>query len=287
MLSASTSVEIDDGRADAQAFASHTMVGFGVVAGIGQEAVDFQIPARLKHRRLKKFHVVAGSNARQSRGDQMGLGVTDDRQLGEFSFAVSPVAVAEATGVMRRTKGCFQARGIDGRLGIGIDQSSITSICEDRAEQAFKTPFFARRLRAWNRVVGWGTFLSPKASRRSEKSAKSAMIPRSSVLKNCSRTRMASSWCWVKSLFENFDEYAGIALEATCRAFLANATGDRVDTRRSGVVSMNSIMRQNHKKGFQQSRFNRLCISSGENSNSKTRPEAGPAKRCLVYRYNF
>jgi hypothetical protein len=115
------------------------------------------------------------------------------------------------------------------------------SISEDRAEQAFKSPFFARRWRAWKSVVWCGSFffLSPNARRRSDQSAKYATMPRSSVLRNCSSARIARSWCWVKSFLEYFDEYAGTAWRATCRAFLANATGERVATRRL-AVSINS-----------------------------------------------
>jgi hypothetical protein len=40
----------------------------------------------------------------------------------------------------------------------------------------------------------------------------------------------------VKSVMENFEAYAGMASEAICTAFLANATGERVVRRK--VVSM-------------------------------------------------
>jgi hypothetical protein len=253
---ASTAIQRDDRRANAQGFAGQAMIGFGVVSRVSQKAINLQIRGGQNHRRPEKLHVVAGPNARQSRGDQMALGVADNRQLGKFSFAVSTVAVAAAAGVMRRTKSCFQSGRINGRLGIRLNQVLLTSICEDRAQQALKAPFFPRRFRAWKRVVGWGTFLSPKASRRSEKSDRITTIPRSSVLKNCCRARIASNWCWVKSLFENFDEYAGIALEVTSKAFLANATGDRVETRRFVVVSMRPIMHENHKKDFSRAESN-------------------------------
>ena len=39
---------------------------------------------------------------------------------------------------------------------------------------------------------------------------------------------------------EYLDEYAGTAWRETSKAFLANATGERVAARRFGVVSINS-----------------------------------------------
>jgi len=50
----------------------------------------------------------------------------------------------------------------------------------------------------------------------------------------------------VKSLREYFDEYAGMASAATCKAFLANATGERVETRRDTVVSIRSSTCRRH-----------------------------------------
>jgi len=66
------------------------------------------------------------------------------------------------------------------------------------------------------------------------------------VFRNCSRTRTASSWCWVKSLREYLPEYAGTASAATPRAFLANATGERVEARVELVVSIRSSTYETH-----------------------------------------
>jgi hypothetical protein len=65
-------------------------------------------------------------------------------------------------------------------------------------------------------------------------------MPRSSALRNCSSASTASSWCWVKSLLENLDEYVGTASAATRRALRASATGERVETRSFVGVSITS-----------------------------------------------
>lgn len=231
-------VELDDCRADAQTLAGHHVIGFGVVAAVAQEAVDLQVPCCGQHRRLEQREVVAGSHAGQRRDNEMALGVADEGELGELGNSIASISITQALGIMRRPHRGFQTRGIDRRLGARLDQAIRFSIRDDRAQQAVKAPFFARRLRAWKRVVGCGIFRNSSASRRSDQSARSATMPRSSVLRNCSKASIARSWCWVKSFLENLDEYAGIASAEICRAFLANATGERVATRRFLVVSI-------------------------------------------------
>src|ERR1700677_54502 len=231
-------IELDDRRANAQALAGHHMIGFGVVTAVAQKPVDLQIPGGRQHRRLEQWEVVTGPNAGQRGDNKMALGVADEGELGELGNSIATISVTQAPGIVRTPHRGFQTRGIDCRLGARLDQAIRFSIGDDRAQQAVKAPFFARRLRAWKRVVGCGIFRSSSASRRSDQSARSATKPRSSVLRNCSRASIARSWCWVKSFLENLDEYAGIALAEICRAFLANATGERVATRRFLVVSI-------------------------------------------------
>ena len=233
-------IEFDDRRANAKALTGHHMIGFGVVSAVAQKAVDLQVPCCRQHRGFEQGKVIAGSHAGQRRCDQMRSVVTDDGELGELGNSIATASVTQTPRIVRRSHRGFQTRGIDRRLGTRFDQSIGFSICEDRAQQAFKDPFFARRFRAWKRVVGCGIFRNSSASRRSDQSARSATMPRSSVLRNCSSASMARSWCWVKSFLENLDEYAGIALAEICRAFLANATGERVATRRFLVVSISN-----------------------------------------------
>jgi hypothetical protein len=237
----SAAVEVNYRGTDPQALPGHPVIGLGIVAAVGQQSVNFQIPGGLEHRRPEETQVVAGPDTGDCRGNQMALGVTDNRQLGILAFAVAAVAVSPAPGIVGRTDRRLQSCRVDGRFRLLVDQPNALSIREDRTEQIFKAPFFPRRFRAWNRVVWCGSFFSAKVLRRSARSARRATMPRSSVQKNCSKTRIASNWCWVKSFLENLDEYAGMASEATCRAFLANATGERVETRRL-VVSMSNIM---------------------------------------------
>ena len=238
-LARASAIQGDHRRADAQMFSGHAVVGFGIIAAVAQQAVDVQIPACRQHRRRKERRVVTGSDASGGGGDQMRGVVADDRELGMLGMAVTAVSVAFAAGVMGRTQRRRQAGGIDAGLGLVFNQSRLMSILEDRAQQALKAPFFASLRRAWNSVVWCGSFLSSSVWRRSERSSNNATMPRSSVLKNCSRAKTANNWCWVKSFLEYFEEYAGIAARATRRAVLANATGERVETRRV-MVSISS-----------------------------------------------
>ena len=50
----------------------------------------------------------------------------------------------------------------------------------------------------------------------------------------------------MKSLREYLDEYAGTAWRVTSRAFLANATGERVEARVELVVSIRSSTYETH-----------------------------------------
>ena len=214
------------------------MIGFGVEAAVAQEPVDLQIPRRTKQCRLEQREIVARSDACQGRCDQVASCVADEGELWEFWETIAMSAITQTPGIVRRSNRGFQTRGIDRSLGPPLDQSIRFGVCEDRTQQAVKAPFFARRLRAWKSVVGCGIFRSFNVSRRSDQSASRATMPRSSVLRNCSSASIARSWCWVKSFLENLDEYAGIASAAICRAFLANATGERVATPRFRVVSI-------------------------------------------------
>jgi hypothetical protein len=245
-LARASAVEGDYRRADAQMFPGHAVVGFRVIAAVAQQAVDVQVPACRQHRRRKERRIVTGPDARGGGGDQVGGVVADDRELGMLGMAVTAVAVALAAGVMGGAQRRRQTRGIDARFGLEFDQARLISIREDRAQQAFKAPFFASLRRAWKSVVGCGSFLSSSVWRRSERSSNNATMPRSSVLKNCSRAKTANNWCWVKSFLEYFEEYAGIAARATCKAVLANATGERVETRRL-MVSISNCTKYTHK----------------------------------------
>lgn len=238
-LARAAAVKGDHRRADAQIFPGHVMIGFGVIAAVAQEAVDVQVPTCRQHGRREQRSVVAGTDARRGGGDQVRGIVADDRELGMLGMAVTAVAVPFAAGVMGRTQRRRQAGGIDAGFGLVFNQTRLVSILEDRAQQAFKAPFFASLRRAWKSVVWCGSFLSSSVWRRSERSFNNTTMPRSSVLKNCSRAKTANNWCWVKSFLEYFEEYAGIAARATCRAVLANATGERVETRRVMVSISN------------------------------------------------
>jgi hypothetical protein len=246
-LARASAVKGDHRRADAQMLSGHEVVGFGVIAAVAQQAVDVQIPACRQHRRREERRVVTGPDASGGGGNQVRGVVADDGEFGMLGMAVTVVAVPLAAGVMGGAQRRRQAGGIDACLGLIVNQSRLVSILEDRAQQAFKAPFFASLRRAWNSVVWCGSFLSSSVWRRSERSSNNATMPRSSVLKNCSRVKTANNWCWVKSFLEYFEEYAGIAARATCSAVLANATGERVETRRV-MVSISSYTKYTHKR---------------------------------------
>jgi hypothetical protein len=233
------SIEGNDRRTDPQSLSGHAVIGFGVVSTVGQQAIDLQIPTRLEQCGREQGRIVGRPHPRDSRSDEMRSRVTDDREFGMLAVTVAPVSIAPATGVVCRTDRGRQTGRVDGSFGLLFDQTRLVSIVEDRTQQAFKAPFFASLRRAWKSVVGCGSFLSSRVCRKSDQSSRYATMPRSSVLRNCSKAKIASNWCWVKSLFEYLDEYAGIAWQATERAILAKATGERVATRRLMVSISN------------------------------------------------
>src|SRR5207249_8107862 len=117
---AAASVEVDYGRADAQRLSGKDMVALRVVATICQQPVDIQMPHRLHQSLLQKWGVLAGTYAEQCRGDQMSLGVANQRHFGPFSHAI---AFAHPPSIMRRAAGGIKSSGIDRSLRRAIDQT--------------------------------------------------------------------------------------------------------------------------------------------------------------------
>jgi hypothetical protein len=251
--SATPAIQIDHAGANAQRLSRQNMIMLGVIAAVGQQAVDVQMPDRLEQRFLEQRRILAGTDAQEGRRNKMACGMTNQRDFRPFSHAI---ARAQPPGKMRGAGRGFKPRGIDGGLRFFVDQFQRMGIGEDRTQQGIEPLFLASRCWAWNKVVKCGTFLMPSTFRSSGRSLSNSTMPRSSVLKNCLRTSMASNWCWVNSFLENLEAYAGMVWEAICRAFLANANGERV-VRRS-VVSMPCNTSKVHKRSED---FNRACES--------------------------
>lgn len=134
-------VEGDDRRTDAQDFAGQAMVVLGVEAGLGQEPVDRPVTARWARRRSEARRILAGPLAHHRGGEQVAVGMTDDRQLGPEAAGMGPAsgppdAVARNVAVLR--PGCVQ-----GRLRPFVDQATRLGSIENGMKQGVESPFLA------------------------------------------------------------------------------------------------------------------------------------------------
>ena len=136
-----------NGRAgNAQLLSTQDVVAFAVVAGIGQQAGQAQVPDRLAHGRGELGMIVAGTSDDRGPGNQMGLCVADDGQLGPTSATKTPVSAAihevgaDVVGL--------QAGGVDGPFALGADQPTLDGTLEDNGQEPVKSPFFISRCSA-------------------------------------------------------------------------------------------------------------------------------------------
>ncbi len=139
-------VERDDRTAYAQLLPAQPMIGFAVVAGIGQQSGQTYVPNRLAHRGRKLRMIVARSANHAGGCDQVALGVTDQRQLGPAATAESPVSTAIHE--VGADVVSLQAGGINRAFGLWADQAALCCPPEDDGQQSLKSPFFISRCSA-------------------------------------------------------------------------------------------------------------------------------------------
>jgi len=133
-----------DGRgANAQLLSAQDVVALAVIGGVGQQAGQADIPNGLAHGRGELRMVIAGPPDHHGTSDQVGLRMTDDRQLRPATTAESPVSTAfdeVGADVMG-----LQAGRVDGPLALGGDQAALGNSLEDDRQQAMESPFFINR----------------------------------------------------------------------------------------------------------------------------------------------
>jgi hypothetical protein len=87
--------------------------------------------------------VVARSANHIRAGDQVRLGVADQRELGP---AATPEAAVTATfDEVGADVAALQARGVNGPLGLGGEQAEVAGAVENGGQQANESPFFKSR----------------------------------------------------------------------------------------------------------------------------------------------
>ena len=144
------SMEPDDALRDTKGFEGELEIGFGIIAGIGQDAVERNPLMRLGDEGSEVGIVRSRAHRDLGRQEERGLEVGhesdfDPARALEFPRRPAiPVVVADVTGV--------EAGGIDGGDGLVGDQATIAGASKDGVEEGVEGPFFSKRCSATQRV---------------------------------------------------------------------------------------------------------------------------------------
>lgn len=149
--SPAASVQADDGAADAQMLACHGVVAFGVVAAVGQNAVDPHSLQSAAEDRLKERGVLAGAVGHDGVNQQVRGVVEGEGRLGPASQAVA--VLADPMGIVSGAVPGLQPGGIDARLLLVADHALFPRVREDRVEERVESTFLRRRACALWSVV--------------------------------------------------------------------------------------------------------------------------------------
>lgn len=142
-LSPSSLVQGNHCRSNSQFLASEPMIVFGVVPGIGQQAVNRQVTARLPHGVGKLGRVLAGAVGDHGGREQIRFGVTDEREFRPTTSQKS--LVSNPVDVVSRGMATLQSRSVDHRFGPFLDQATRSRSIENGGEQFVESPFFRSR----------------------------------------------------------------------------------------------------------------------------------------------
>jgi hypothetical protein len=118
------------------------VIVFGVVAGVGQQAVEGDVAGRLPHRLRELGRIVAGA-ARGHRPCQEVRGIVADyRQLGPGSAAFKTPTAAQViqAGLVR-----LEARGVDRGFRACPDQAEGLRSGKNSGQERLESPFFSSR----------------------------------------------------------------------------------------------------------------------------------------------
>lgn len=144
------SMEPDDALRDAKGFEGEVEIGFGIVAGVGQDAVERNPLMRLGDEGSEVGVVRSRAHGDAGRQEERGFevgheGDFDPARALEFPRRPAiPVVVADVTGV--------EAGGIDGSDGFVGDQATIAGASNDGVEEGVEGPFFSKRCSATQSV---------------------------------------------------------------------------------------------------------------------------------------
>lgn len=140
----------DNGLTNAKAFPTQHVVVFGIVAGIGQEPIETDVPGGLRHGRRKLRRVLRGTEANEGAGQKMALPMADQRQLRPMKTGMA--FVPAAPDVVATHVAGFEPGRIDDALGMLPDQRALVGAPEDDSLEKNEGVFFRSLCSAYERV---------------------------------------------------------------------------------------------------------------------------------------
>lgn len=145
------SIQRDQRRTDAQNVTGQAVVMFAVVGGVGQQAIDGQVSARLPGAGRKLRRIPAGPVAQRGPGPQIGARLCGDGQLGPAAPDERTELPASNDKVIRDVV-ILEAGGVDADLGARRDQAACVGNAEKGGKEGIESPFFSSRSWAYLRV---------------------------------------------------------------------------------------------------------------------------------------
>jgi len=139
-------VQGDHRGADAESFSAEAMIVLAVVGGVGQKPIPAHVAGSLDHGFGELWGVVGRTSAGDDTRNQVGSGVTNDGQLGPAKAPEVPVALALHV-VEARVPG-LKTCGVNGALGMLVDQAQAHGAPECGCKEPLESPFFSSRLSA-------------------------------------------------------------------------------------------------------------------------------------------
>jgi len=139
---AASVVDRNHDRVDSEFFPANPVVALGVVGRVALQAMDRNMPYRLRNGWHEVGRIIAGAVPHARGSEQMAGMVCDHGQLG-----ITPVALRAAGAGQKVTADvvAFQSRRVDGGFGLGRDQAALRSNTENSFEESVKSPFLRRR----------------------------------------------------------------------------------------------------------------------------------------------
>ena len=144
------SIEPDDALGDSEDFAGQVEIVLGVVAGVGQDAVERDPSMGLFDQRTEVGGIGRGAQGDPGRQEERRLKFADDDELDPAGPLQPPRRMAIAV-ILADVAG-VEAGRVDGGDGLIGNQATIAGASEAGVEEGLETPFFMRRCSATQRV---------------------------------------------------------------------------------------------------------------------------------------